>query len=710
VISNISFLTYSVAVLAHGLLFVLLLTQWRVRPLGPGLLFAAGATTVWAAVIAVGTLYEYPPVLAIQLSELARNGGWLFFLLQLLGFQEDGDTRHWLGRRWIGPFTAAGVAALVILALRPFAALLRLGEGVGDYALMLWLSTAIAGLLLVEQVYRNASSTERWGIKFLCLGLGSLFAYDFFMYAEALLFRALDAQLWQARGVVAAFVVPWLLVAIARNSNWRMDVHVSRQVVFHTVTLMGAGAYLLAMALIGYFIKYLGGSWGGVIQIGFLAASGALLFTLLFSGALRARLRVLLSKHFFSYRYDYREEWLRFTEGLAALRDVPTGIVSTMAQIALSPGGLLLRRDSSGALRDIAAWELDVPPIEDVDDLAAWLRRTGWVIDLREWRRSPDLYEGLSMPHWLRTHEGLWLVVPLVFEDDIEGILLLARTDLKTSVNWEDRDLLKTAGRQAAALLAQDRASAALVEARQFDAFNRLSAYVIHDLKNILAQQSLMVSNARKHRDNPAFVDDMITTVENSVGRMQRLMEQMRSGLRDAEASAIDLGALLERVVEARVNARPLPALTVAAHAEVIADAERLGTVFGHIIQNAQEATDSAGSVSVRLDGDDARATVEVRDSGCGMSAEFIRDRLFKPFESTKGLTGMGIGVFESREYVRRLGGDIHVESTPGEGSRFCISLPRAAAKPLAMPEEAVGQASRTATPGSFGDGLVSQH
>ncbi|MFT7288053.1 MAG: putative PEP-CTERM system histidine kinase, partial [Halieaceae bacterium] len=235
---------------------------------------------------------------------------------------------------------------------------------------------------------------------------------------------------------------------------------------------------------------------------------------------------------------------------------------------------------------------------------------------------------------------------------------------------------LKTAGRQAAALLAQQRASSALVEARQFDAFNRLSAYVIHDLKNILAQQSLMIANARKHRDNPAFIDDMISTVENSVERMQRLMDQMRSGLRSADASTVSLARLLETVVAQRSATQPLPQLSAQGDCRVIADRHRLTTVFDHLIQNAQEATDDHGSITLGLESTGDFAQVLIGDTGAGMSEAFIRERLFKPFESTKGLTGMGIGAFESREYVRQIGGSISVESTPGVGTTFTVMLP----------------------------------
>jgi putative PEP-CTERM system histidine kinase len=250
-------------------------------------------------------------------------------------------------------------------------------------------------------------------------------------------------------------------------------------------------------------------------------------------------------------------------------------------------------------------------------------------------------------------------------------------SELQKSLDWEEHDLLKTAGRQAGSHLAQYLASEALVEAKQFDAFNRLSAYVVHDLKNVLAQQSLMVANAEKHKHKPEFVDDMITTVQNSVQRMTSLMEQMRSGMRTTDPSAVELSQLIVQVIASHNIERPLPTLeSKVGDIFVHADEERLVTVFGHLVQNAQHATDNSGKVVVRLTSDNQQAIIEIQDTGVGMSPEFVNHRLFKAFESTKGLTGMGIGAFESREFIRSLGGDITVSSTPREGSLFSVSIP----------------------------------
>lgn len=680
---NISLYSYGFALLAYTLMGILVFATRVRRPLGWSLTAASVLTALWAASVAASALLSYPLVQLMQLTEVARNAAWCFVLLQFLGLRLQGSTHILASSRWI-PWFIAGVAGALFLLFAIPALTPSLGlpdDFYRDIAFAAWLSTAIFGLFLLEQIFRNSSESERWSIKYLCLGLGFIFAYDFFMYAEALLFRQLNPTLWQARGLVVALAAVFLAIALGRSDRdpKGQNLHLSRHVVFHSVTLLAAGLYLILMALVGYFIRYLGGTWGGVLQIAFLCGSGLLLVALLFSGQIRASTRVWLSKNFFSYKYDYRTEWLKFTMTLGEGGDnVPENIVRAMSNLAQSPGGLLWSRNMEGRFQFASNLSMAEPENTiDLGGLPGWLQSTEWIIDLREWRRTPDLYEQLELPSSLVEIPRAWLIIPLLFGNHLQGILMLRESDLQSDINWEDRDLLKVAGRQAASHLAQYQANQALVESRQFEAFNRLAAYVIHDLKNILAQQSLIVSNAEKHRDKPAFIDDVITTIRNSVDRMTRLMEQMRSGLRGIQAGQVDLGSLLQDVVEERQKIQPRPTLQL--DSEVItveADGELLSTVFAHIIQNAQEATARNGMVAVRLQRSGEQAMVEIEDNGCGMDEEFLRNRLFKPFDSTKGLTGMGIGAFESREFVRSLGGDIRVTSAKGSGSTFRIALP----------------------------------
>lgn len=684
---DIGLYSYGTASLAYTCLAGLLLIRWRNQVHSLPMLVATAATAVWAAIIATGTQLTYPPVTLIQAAEVARNATWIFFLMSLESEYLRGSGHVLSGRRWL-PWFIAGLA-LVVLAL--FATPLLEARGLLTGAILdnavygTWLAMAIIGLLLLEQVFRNSTPAERWSTKHLCLGLGFLFAYDFFMYAEGLLFRQLDAVLWQSRGLAIALATPLLGIAISRTLQNKTEVVLSRHAAFHTITLLAAGVYLIFMALVGYFVRYLGGTWGGALQIAFLSAAGLLLLVLLFSGQIRAKTRVWLSKHFFSYRYDYRLEWLRFTRTLAeGGGNTPAAITRAVAQLCQSPGGILWAREESDRFVIIDSWNMDMPEdAPDLRELADWLERSDWIIDLEEWQHSPDIYTDLVIPDVLQSLHRGWLIIPLMLADRAEGILLLKRSDLHQEVNWEDRDLLKVAGRQAASHLAQYRANQALVESRQFEAFNRLSAYVVHDLKNILAQQSLIVSNASKFRHNPEFMDDVIETVGNSVERMTRLMEQMRSGLRGETAKRINVATLLRETVADRARFQPEPALQINDAGVLIeADREQLATVFTHIIQNAQEATAKDGEISVRLMAHGNGVEVAVQDNGIGMDEQFIRDRLFKPFDSTKGLTGMGIGAYESREFVRSLGGDIRVSSEPNVGTRFVVMLPCAGSSP----------------------------
>ena len=680
-ISDIGLLSYGSAWFAYCVLGVALTLFWRDRSIGMAMILATVLTAAWGAVIAIATLFEYPPVGLIQAAEITRNAAWIFLLLSILGSRLKGTDHILASRRWLPWYTVgASLVTFVIYGTPVLGAFLQWPETlIRNITFGAWLAISLLCLLLVEQLYRNSTDRERWSIKYLCLGLAFMFGYDFLMYTEALLLARLDSTLWQARGIAVALTAPLMGMAASRARARTADWQHARHMVFHTFTLLAAGVYLLFMAVVGYLVSFLGGTWGGVLQITFLSATGLLLLVLLASGQVRARTRVWLSKTFFSYKYDYRREWLEFTQTLAVGREnTPRAVTQAMASLAQFPAALLWGRSENGNYDLIDHWQTDSPRTpEDLRPLAEWLRRTEWIIDLQEYRNTPGLYRELELPRFFLDIPQARLIVPLMFGERVEGIILLHNSSLHPELTWEDRDLLKVAGRQAATYLAQYQNNKTLVEMRQFEAFNRLSAYVVHDLKNILAQQSLIVSNAQKHRDKPEFIDDVFDTVGNSVDRMTRLMEQMRSGLRGTTKEPLELSALLAKTVTGCRNAAPRPILQpVAAEQWVEGDKEQLATVIAHLIENAQQATPKEGHVLVRLLQQHGQAIVEIEDNGEGMDDHFIQNRLFKLFDTTKGLTGMGIGVYESREYMRSLGGDILVESQKGIGSCFRVVLP----------------------------------
>ena len=670
---------YGLAALAYLGLSGLIVVSWRRRPQGRLLVLATALSAAWAALSALTAWGQLPPQLGFA-AEAARNGAWLALLLHILRLRLTPGSTLPAPLRFIRLLGGVLVGGLVLAGAFPFIvqAEPELARSASNLGLVL---LAVMGLVLVEQVYRSTRPEDRWAIKFLCLGLGGLFVYDFFLYANAALFNALDAQVWAARGYVAALVAPLIAVSAARNPEWSSPVGLSRSMAFHSASLLGAGIYLLLIAGAGYYLRLFGGEWGDVVLTVFLFTAAMLLVLLMLSGTLRARLRVFLSKHFFSYRYDYREEWLKFTRTLSEGQPgerLCERAVEALARLLDSPGGGLWMREGSAGYQRASHWKWgDLDGAEPADSaFIRWLAGKQWVVDLDEMKTRRDLYDGIEPPHWIRQAEDAWLVVPLLLHDELLGFVVLKHSLGKVGFNWEVSDLLKVAARQAAAHLAQMRASNQLIVARQFESFNRTTTFVIHDLKNLVAQLSLLLANAEKHKHNPEFQADMLETVESAVARMNKVLAQLRRGGDEVRTQSVAIADVLVDAAASKQAFKLRPKLDLGdAGMQVRADRERLTRAVGHLLQNALEATPASGQVTLRAFAAAGHALIEVADTGAGMDDEFIRDRLFQPFDSTKG-AGMGIGAYECRETIRALGGQLEVESTPGSGTRFRIRLP----------------------------------
>ncbi|MEB0012000.1 PEP-CTERM system histidine kinase PrsK [Glaciimonas sp. Gout2] len=694
---NIAVLGYSLAMLAFFSLIVLLLTSWRKQLNAKALIFSCLLTIGWSATLAWQSGWATHFSVISDVTEVLRNAGWTGFLLLLMGFFQKPKSLS--GPRLNSVVVAIGIFYLVIL----LATLARNTEQhfvVAEIVVMAStvgrLASAVLGLLLVEQLYRNTPVEERWGIKFACMGMGGLFAYDFYMYSDAMLFRHVNIEIWSARGVVNALTVPLIAMSASRNPKWSLGFTVSRRIAFHSVSLFGAAIYLLAMASAGYYLRYFGGRWGTVIQVAFLFGALILLGCILFSGVFRSWLRVVISKHFFNYTYDYREEWLRFTRILSEDGpDLGVRVVQALAKLVESPGGaLFVTRESgqSGHCERLANWNMSLMSQSDPANLSLcrFLEQKQWVIDLKEYADNPTRYTNVALPEWLCNFSKAWLVIPLSLHGKLLGFVVLAQPRSALNLNWEVIDLLKIAGSQAASYLAQQESAHALMVARQFESFNRMSTFVVHDLKNLISQLSLLMSNAEKHKHNPEFQKDMLATIDHSVQKMKLLLQKLSR--KDAIETYIPLNidALLQQIIQSKSRAEPRPTLEIGDPGLVVmADWERLERVIGHIIQNAIEATSKAGKVVVSVAKVDERVAISINDTGRGMSKEFIRDRLFKPFESTKS-AGMGIGVFESHEYINELGGQLTVISQESIGTNFLMMLPfhKDTTKPIALLQE----------------------
>jgi len=670
---DIGVISYALGAVACVILSLVLLLGWARHSKGTLLIFATTLTATWLIAASYHSYSLFPSLAMVNALEVARSFGWFIFIFSILGMYTEKKSDQ--SRLLIISCYLLLAVSLIVTILSPdiFSSLVTVVSQSGAIIVM-HLMVSVTGLFLVEQLYRNSDESQRWALKYMCLGLASMFAYDVYLYSEAMLFKGIDSDAWNLRGMVYVLVAPLIAVSAARNPVWKLDVFVSREMVFHTATLMVTGLYLLIVAAAGYYIKLYGGSWGGAAQYVFLFTAFVFLLVLLLSGQFRARLKVILNKHFYNYKYDYRNEWLRFNRTLSESREDVQGLnykrrtIKAIAQIVESPGGYLFaRRDGNNFFMSECLNEPESNIVLDYDSsLIESLNEKKWVIEVGGRLDGTEL-------------QNAWLAIPLFHEDILYGVIVLSSPRAPIKLIWEDFDLLKTAANQAVNYLVQLDNAQALSEARQFEAFHRLSAYVVHDLKNISAQLSLIVENAAKHREKPEFIDDAFDTIENSVNKMDRMLSQLKQQLpAQQENTYINIMNAIEKVKSVCIQKKPVPMIesSISPQSQVLVDEDKFIDVITHLVQNSQDATGDKGKVIIRLSGDDRMAIIEVVDTGEGMNKDFIEKRLFKPFDTTKGNAGMGIGVYEARDYIQSVNGSIDVKSKPGDGTTFTIKLP----------------------------------
>jgi putative PEP-CTERM system histidine kinase len=548
------------------------------------------------------------------------------------------------------------------------------------------LVASVLGLIGLEQVHRYSEGSNAAPVRLMCLAIGVIFAYDVFFYAQELMLRSLDPLVLALRGYVFAALVPVIAFAARRTVGWSFGLFVSRHVVFHSTSIVLVGGYLILTALVGEYVRATGGKWGPQFELAFLIAALLLLIPLVFAGTVRRRLEVLINKHFYAAKYDHRVEWLRFVRTIAASRSgesVAQTAIRSAAQILQSRAGALWSyEDGASSFVHVDNWSIDgrarsgFPGFAPDLPMVKFLRRTGWLIDLAEYAANPARYDHCPVLAPVAALDPHALIVPLLNGETLDGVLALERPAGLGSLTFEDRDLLKTVGRQIAAHLAQHDRDRRLVQSRQFEAYHRFTAFVMHDLKNMAAQLQLIVQNAGRHKRNPAFVDDAMSTISHSVELMQRLLSQLGQADTKGIEREVDLAEIAERAVLRSAAREPVPRIVISSRPRVVADAERLASVIEHVVRNAQDATPEEGEVVVEVGMAISGPVISVRDTGEGMDAAFIRDRLFRPFDTTKGARGMGIGAYQARDYMRSLGGEVSVESTVGSGTTFSLAFP----------------------------------
>lgn len=617
-----------------------------------------------------------------------RNVAWLVLLRDL--FAADGRDAS---LRPVRPVIAS--LALVEAMQVPLVLLADTFALAASTALLARVSTilhvlfASGMLLLIHNLYAGASAQQRSRLGRMSAALVIAWGYE--LNAGALAYLA--GGLHDFTGIVGG--VAWTAVAVllmldARGAPVR-TLAPSRTVTFQSLSLLVIALYLFGLFTLDTMMTQ--SSVAAPMLIRFAGIAFAIFVAaVIASSGFRAWLIEAAGRHLFRHRYDYRTEWLRLSSTMAGAgagaahgtsasgdeaRPLEQRAIQALADIVDSPSGLLLTPDEDGAMVLSARWNwplLPVPAVPLPEATLVLFASQRPVVTLDRWRDG-DAATGVPVPRWLGEDRAIWALVPLQVAERLVGVVVLARPAYDRRLDWEDHDLLRIVGQQIAAHLAEQQAQHALLDAARFDEFNRRMAFVMHDIKNLASQFGLVVANAERHIDKPAFRADLLVTLRSAADRMESLLGRLSQY---GGHGGGDVRAVVPRDVVARALAQEMAAGLVTlgdGGDEVLGgNPDALDQALRHLVRNAIEAAGPGRPVLVEFPASGGERGIAVVDRGPGMTPEFVRGQLFRPFVSTKS-DGFGIGAFEARELVRAMGGRLDVESRMGLGTRFTIWL-----------------------------------
>ena len=682
--------SHLLAALLYGALAIFQLRHWNGDSVNRPLISAFAVVSVWC--IFLPLLADHAMV--TQFAESGRNLAFLAFLYGISQSSEGAGAQRGLKAVYAAIAAVIGLQIVVGGVMEEFRHVPTVFAALISTSQMLGLTIAAGALILVHNLYGQVTPSSRGALRFPMLALAGMWFYDLHLYTVAYFTRGGAAELFAMRGAVLALIVPLFALGLRATTTWR--VQISRAATFQSLSVVAILAYLILMMSASRAMEIAGTDWSRFAQLGLIVVMTAATLVVLPSARARAWLRVIVAKHMFEHRYDYRQEWLRFTDTVgrksADEASLEERVVKGLADIGGAPAGLLLIADVQYRFSVAARWRsaAELPATATgAETLARFIEANAFVLDF-EAIRGGVLQRGeerIPVPLWLAGLDAAWAGIPLIHAGRLAGLVVLEHPPYRRPLDWEDFDLFRAAGIQAASYIAEAKGQQALADSRRFDEFNRRFAFIMHDIKNLVSQLSLVARNAERHADNPEFRADMIATLQSSVKKMNELLARLTpGGARDSEPPrAVPLQPLLEAVVESKRRAHPV---RFSGEAGLVArgNPNGLEQALAHLVQNAIDASGPDQPVEVRGFESGGDVAIEVVDRGPGMSEEFIRTRLFQPFASTKE-SGFGIGAYEARALIQAMGGRLEVDSAVGEGARFTIILP-AAEVPSILPYE----------------------
>ncbi len=547
----------------------------------------------------------------------------------------------------------------------------------GFFIYLLLMLFLVFGLVQLERTLAGLHELQRWKVKLEVLASGLLMAAFALYFSHSLLYRSINVDYISIRSVaVIVAVILFCYSRLVRGDGAQLAL--SRGIAHRSFVLLLVGGYLILLGSIGGGLRYLNiGDAKVLINILLLVGSAALA-VLFLSERLRRKFKVLLHKNFYQSKYDYREQWEKFArhgaDG-ANLNQIQHAILDHFCSILACKGAALYLYDYDEKLYSPVAvfnFPRDWRPFKSDDPLIHIFCDKDWIINLRD--DAPDLrgslLESIVEPE-------IFLIVPLFFDDELAGFVLLGeQINPDESLTFEDYDMLRMLARQSIATVQGLRLADQLVVARELAAVGKVSTFVLHDLKNQVSGLSMLLENADEHIDNPEFQQDMLETIGNTVINMKSLIARLK-GLKDKPQLAIASVSLRKIIEDAAGTCGGNIEIAGSQEVMIAVDEEEIYKVLVNLLFNAREATGDGSSVHISYGIESPKSWVKVRDDGCGMSPEFIRDKLFRPFETTKK-HGFGIGLYQCQQIVEAHAGEISVESREKEGTEFTIILPLA--------------------------------
>ncbi|UTP73717.1 PEP-CTERM system histidine kinase PrsK [Alteromonas sp. LMIT006] len=666
---------FSLTAVGFASLFLLLLTVTNSSRVKFFLALAFLLTALWALqhitwIVPQSTLQQY------LLFDSLKQLGWILLLSAALHNQAD-NVRQVFAQR----STVLAIIAPVFCIVSSIA-----NPSLTEWIFLALTVSALTILLQLELLFRQAGE-QRWAFKPLVIFLGMVNVLEFVTYANASMVNYLGVHFIAAKGYVYTLFLPFMFLAMRRMEHWGIKIFVSREIVLHSTLLLVAGAYLFLMAVVGYIIKYQGGTWGTSVQIVIAIVALFLLGVLLASANLRQRIKVFITKNFFANQFDYRERWIALTNilevGEKELNEVyDTALHGCLKSIEYDRGVLCKFKNNEllpvASSEDIHLRSMDWYALNAV---AVYCQDKPWIVDLNELIVHPENYPNIALTPVQAKQSSLQFIMPIYHESTLWGVVAMYQVEsVFRTLNWELRDYLNAILAQVSNFILHHEASHMVAENAQFAAFSRMSAFVVHDLKNVLAQVDLILANATQHKHNPEFIEDTFVTLEHTQARMQKMLKQLTEKHTQAQTSAqvCELSSILKTVIhQLCATLQPTPTLSITTDLLANCDCDKLQNVLYHIVSNAQQATPDEGAITIEVRTVDPKhILLTVTDTGCGMSEEFIKHRLFKPFDTTKGNAGMGIGAYDAKHFIEDIGGRVDVMSEEGKGTVFSLYIP----------------------------------